>query len=107
MSLSEPPSPRGGDVGSMMIDWIHVWLGVWMLGRVRLGGGAVAVHAGARRHPQAMLWARAYHCAVALTFSTPRLTNRVRPRLRACALTHSAVAAPLLVVRLPRFDGHR
>ena len=35
----------------------------------------------------------AYHKAIALTFFKPRTSNRTSPRLRACALTHSAVAA--------------
>src|SRR5215831_5593475 len=43
--------------------------------------------------PQITLCAIAYHKAIALTFSAPRTSRRTNPRLRACALTHSAVAA--------------
>src|SRR5512135_450393 len=39
------------------------------------------------------LCARAYHSAIALTLATPRTSTHTRPRPRANALTHSAVAA--------------
>jgi hypothetical protein len=39
------------------------------------------------------LWARANHRAMALTLAKPRTRNCYKPRLRAMALTHSAVAA--------------
>jgi len=39
------------------------------------------------------LCASAYHSSTARTFSMPRTRNWRRPRLRAWALTHSAVAA--------------
>ena len=48
---------------------------------------------GWRAKPRAMFWAMANHVATDLTFSRPRTMNCRRPRLRAWALTHSAVAA--------------
>src|SRR6516162_1548770 len=46
-----------------------------------------------RRMPQTTLCATANHNAIAFTFRSPRTASRTKPRLRACALTHSAVAA--------------
>lgn len=48
--------------------------------------------------PQITLCAIAYHKAIALTVSKPRTSKRSKPRLRACALTHSAVAARSLEI---------
>ena len=48
---------------------------------------------GWRAKLRAMFWAMANHVATDLTFSRPRTMNCPRPRLRAWALTHSAVAA--------------
>ena len=39
------------------------------------------------------LCAKANSNTTFFTFARPRTCNRVSPRLRACALTHSAVAA--------------
>jgi hypothetical protein len=48
-----------------------------------------ATQAHAKRQVHAILWAKAYHKADALTFSMPRTRNCVIPRLRAWALAHS------------------
>ena len=47
-----------------------------------------------------MLWVTANREAIALTFSMPRTVSCFSPRLRACALTHSAVAALSLYIFL-------
>lgn len=60
---------------------------------VRGTGVRLAAYPATSRQAQAMLWARAYQRAAALTRPTPRTTKRVRPRLRAWAFTHSTVAA--------------
>lgn len=51
--------------------------------RAGMNGRLVAAQAHTKRQVQAMLWARAYHKAIALTFSRPRTTNCFNPRLRA------------------------
>ena len=61
--------------------------------RAGMNGRLVTAQAHTKRQVQAMLWARAYHKAITLTFSRPRTTNCFKPRLRAWALAHSAVAA--------------
>lgn len=61
---------------------------LWLSAEGRLGGQAAV-----RRQMQAMLWARANHSRAALTLAVPRTMRRSRPRLRAGALTHSAVCA--------------
>src|SRR5206468_1404088 len=48
--------------------------------------------------PHTTSCAIAYHKAIAFTFFTPRTSSRTNPRLRACALTHSAVAARSLEI---------
>src|SRR5207248_4816335 len=58
---------------------------------------------GRRAKLRAMFWAMANHVATDLTFSRPRTMNCRRPRLRAWALTHSAVAALSLSIFLAFF----
>ena len=58
-----------------------------------------AVAAAARRAKvRTRLWARANQRSTALAFALPRTPNRCRPRLRAIALTHSALAARSLYI---------
>ena len=54
----------------------------------------------AARSPTARIRLRAgaYHSATALTFCSPRIRNRCRPRLRASEWTHSAVDARCLKI---------
>ena len=47
----------------------------------------------ARPEPHTMLWVRPCKSAIDLTLQTPRTRNCRRPRFRACAFVHSAVAA--------------
>ena len=54
---------------------------------------AVAVAAARRTTARMRLWARANQSRIARAFSSPRTPMWRRPRLRAMALTHSAVAA--------------
>ena len=46
-----------------------------------------------RLSARSTLCVTANHNAIAFTFRTPRTSKRINPRLRACALTHSAVEA--------------
>jgi len=66
---------------------------IWQLRGGRVQEQAFTTGCGWRAKLRAMLWAMANHVAMDLTFSTPRTMNCPMPRLRACALTHSAVAA--------------
>src|SRR5271157_5688136 len=72
------------------------------LARSRLAG----VQPAARRQPHTMLWVRACQTAMLRTLSKPRTTNCRSPRLRAWALEHSAVAAPLFVDLLGLLGAH-
>jgi len=100
--LSTDEGRTGSDVGLLVMAWREVLRQsdakapiVAPAGLGGIGGGA-ADQAAVSRHSQAMLWAKAYQSVAALTFSSPRTRKRVRPRLRAWALTHSAVAARCL-----------